>query len=130
MPLLSLVAATVAGMILCTVWYLPQVLGNVWMHLAHVSHETLKSRDPKMPMLITLGSTFVTSFLLAVCTIAFRVTLARQALALAIILSLLFALVRLPHTLFEGRSIKLYLFYTAYDSASILLMTLVLSLWR
>lgn len=131
---LAVALATVASMIVGSVWYAPPVLGNAWMKLAKLNQKDME-KGGWTPIVVSIVTSFVTAFVLA-----HFVYLAHQfyqadygflttALMTAVWAWLGFVALRfLTHDSFEGRPLKLTLLNSAHELVALLAMALVIGL--
>ncbi|HSX17131.1 MAG TPA: DUF1761 domain-containing protein [Patescibacteria group bacterium] len=61
---LAVVLATVAAVVVGTIWYSKTVFGTVWMHLAGLSEGQMK-KGMFLPMLSAVAGSLVTAYILA-----------------------------------------------------------------
>ncbi len=124
--------AAIASFLLGWLWHGP-LFGKQWMAMMGITPERIKTMKMKPTTAMALG--FVSLVVMA-CVLAHFVA-AWGAVGVAGAFSLAFwvwlgfvAMVHLGSVLWEGRSVKLYLFNVAYQFAVLFLMSLILVLWQ
>lgn len=121
---IAVILAAVASMVVGMLLFSPFAFGKTWMRLTGLTEEMMRKRSPLIPLVGSFLSALVLAFVLSqVETPTFFLTLVTTVwLWIAFSLCL-----RLPHTLSEGRSWKLFLLYAAYDLLTVLVMRTVIS---
>ena len=131
---LAVVVATLASMVVGSVWYTPKVFGTVWMKLAKLNPKDLE-KGGWTPIIISIVTSAVLAFVLAhfiFLTHKFygaEYSFLGAALVTAIWAWLGFVALRfLTHDSFEGRPPKLTLLNSAHELVTIIGMALVIGL--
>lgn len=131
---LAVVLATLASMVVGSIWYTPKVFGGVWMKLAKLNPKDME-KGGWTPIIVSIATSFVMAFVLA-----HFVYLSHQFyqadysfLATALITAFwawlgFVALRFLTHDSFEGRPLKLTLLNSAHELVTLLAMGLVIGL--
>lgn len=124
--------ATLASMVIGSVWYMPKVFGDTWMKLARVDTDKAK-RGSWTPIIGAIVLSALTAYVLAhVSFLANRFfgnSFLRDSLCTAFWLWLGFGAARLlTHNLFELRPPKLLVINVAHEFVTIMAMGLVVGL--
>jgi len=129
----AVLAAGIASMGIGMLWY-GFLFGNTWMKLAGFSEERmrkLKAQGMGKMYAVSFLSTLVMAFVLAHFAQVWKIVDIFSAFQLAFWTWLGFiATVMLQPVLWEGKSVKLYLFNTLYQLVSLFVAALILVLWR
>ncbi len=131
---LAVVLATVASMVIGSVWYTPKVFGNAWMKLAKLDKKDMEKAGWK-PIIVSILTSAVMAFVLAHFTyLAYEFykpdyNFLSTALITAFWAWLGFTGLRLlTHDVFEGRPSKLTAMNATHELATLLAMALVIGL--
>lgn len=131
---LAVLLATVASMIVGSLWYTPALFGRAWMKLAKLNPKDME-KGGWSPIIISVVACAVTAFVLAhFIFIAYQFYQAEYSFLVTGIITALwvwlgFVAVRfLTHDSFEGRPLKLTLLNAAHDLVTLLAMALVIGL--
>jgi|SRR5882724_6689538 len=127
----AVLVATVVNFIIGALWHGP-VFGKTWMRLQGFTPESVKSMKlkPMQAMILGFISTLVMAFVLALL-VGSNLNTAAEALLLAFLLWLGFIVTTLAGSvLWEGRSVKLFLFNIAYQFVALAATALVLAFWK
>lgn len=124
--------ATVAAMIIGSIWYSPPVFGNLWMKLAGLSRKDTE-KGGWTPILIAIVASLVTAFVLAHVTYLsyefFGGSFLNAALSTAFWTWLGFSLTTLVvHNSFELKRKKLTLLNAAYQLTIFMVAGLIIGL--
>lgn len=132
--LLAVVLATLASMIVGSIWYAPPVFGGMWMRLIGKKPKDMEQNGWK-PIFIAIATSVVTAYVLAHFTfIAFDFysgdySFLSTALITASWAWLGFTAVRLlTHDSFEGRPLKLTALNVAHELVTFLAMGLAIGM--
>lgn len=124
MSILSVLIATMVGMVLGAVWYSPALFGNQWMQALGKTKETLGSAT--LPMIGSVLASLMTAVgVFAIHSLA-GVDSVSQALMVGLVLALLIIFPAfLSDNLFCGWGRRLLLIQSGYRMLSVLLMSVV-----
>jgi hypothetical protein len=130
-PLLAILVAAVLNMLVGTVWYMPQVFGNIWLKEVHLKKDKITKESMLTAMVASFVCYIVTGFVLFELMRAFHPATIVDVLRVIFWLWLGFiAAVRLSHSLFEQRSMTYFWISSLHDFVSILVMGVVFWLWK
>jgi len=128
---LVVLAATIASFVVGALWYGP-LFGKKWMALMGFTPESMRAMKltPMQAMGLGFVSTLIMAFVLANFAALFGAEGVSGALQLAFWVWLGFIATTLAGSvLWEGKSVKLYVFNIVYQFVSIFVTALVLVLW-
>lgn len=132
---IAVLVATLATMVVGSVWYAPGVFGNAWMKLAGLNKKQLEKNGFK-PILVAIVAGFVTSFVLAHFSYLAYIFYAQDYSFLAASLTtafwawLGFTAVRIvTHDSFEGRRKKLSLLTVSHELVTFMAIGLIIGLF-
>jgi hypothetical protein len=129
----GVLAATVASMVVGSIWYAKPVFGKPWMKMVGITDKDME-KGGWTPMVIAILASVVTAYVLAhVAYLSFSffadVTFMGAALTTAFWVWLGFTAVRfLTHDSFEGRPLKLTSINSAHELVTLLAMAVALGL--
>lgn len=131
---LAVLLATLASMVVGSVWYTPKVFGGVWMKLAKL-HPKDMEKGGWTPIIISVITSAVTAFVLAhFIYIANHFYGAEYGFLATALITTLWAwlgftgLRFLTHDAFEGRPFKLTVLNTTHELVTLVAMALVIGL--
>lgn len=131
---LAVVLATVASMVVGSLWYMPQVFGNRWMKLAGVSKKDMEKNSWK-PILVSIATSFVLAYVLAhFIYLADAFYAGDYSFLMSALLTSLwawfgFTALRIwTHDIFEGRAKELTLLNAVHELVTFLAMGLIIGL--
>lgn len=131
---LAVLLATLASMVVGSVWYAPPVFGRVWMRLIGKSQRDMQ-RNGWLPVIYAVIASAMTAFVLAHFTYLAdnyyfgSYSYLSTALITAFWVWLGFAAMRFwTHDSFEGRPLKLTLLNAAHELTTFMAMGLVIGL--
>jgi len=129
--LLAVLAATVANMVLGSIWYSPAVFGKQWAELVGRKLEDIDSSARGK----ALGGMFVAALITAYVVGLFIANVGGPGALDGVLVALvayvgLIATANLAGILFEGRPFKLYLLNTAYGLIGFAVTGFILGIWR
>ncbi|NKX55101.1 DUF1761 domain-containing protein [Arthrobacter mobilis] len=129
----AVLAATVASLVVGSLWYARKVFGNYWIRTSGVSDEQLSSRSPR-PIIITVVVSFVSAWVLAGAAAIAQPFYGGSFLANSVVTALIlwagFTAARfITHDAFEGRPAGLTLVNIGHELATFLVMALVIGLF-
>lgn len=126
----AIALATVASMVVGSVWYAPSVFGNKWMDWAKLDRKKIE-KNGWTPILIAILASLVTAYVLAHVTYLsnkfFGNSYMMDALSTAFWVWLGFTAVRFwTHDSFEGRPLKLTVLNAAHELVTFVAMGAVI----
>ncbi|QHK21406.1 DUF1761 family protein [Pseudarthrobacter psychrotolerans] len=129
----GVLVATLSSMVVGSVWYTPKVFGTYWMRVAKVTPSG-EAKDAVKPILITLGVSFVSAWVLAgsaaISQHFYGGNFLPNTLITATILWAGFTAARfITHDAFEGRPARLTLLNCAHELATFEVMALIIGLF-
>lgn len=134
--IISVFVAALAAFFIGFMWHGP-VLGKQWMKLMKMTTADMeagkKEMEGKMPfyMITAFLQQVVTAYVMAMFAIVFGVSDVATAVILGFLVWLGFiATTLLNGVLWEKRTMSLYLFNIAYHLVSLVVISLIVSLWR
>lgn len=126
MNLVPLIAAAIAGVAAGAIWYSPYLFGRAWMKSVGLTEQSARKRGMALPMI----SSIVAALLLAFVLQRAQVNL-QQMMTVVVLLWLVFCVaLRLPHYLFEGRSLRSFFIYAGHDLVQLVVIGAIVTLWR
>lgn len=131
---LTVLIATIAGMIVAIVWYSDWGLfAKAWEKQTNVTGKMLREAQGIKPMIILLVANFITAvtltFAISIAAAYFNDDSAWLALAIGLVLSLgLSVTTLLQHNMFEMKSLKLTFINSGYQIALFLAISLVVGI--
>lgn len=126
--LLSIIVATVGGMVLGAIWYSKAFFGNLWMLNLGKTKETLGS--PTMPMIGAVIACLLTAIGIALLHALMVITSLASAVGIGLLLGLLIIFpAMLSDNLFCGWGYKLLIIQSGYRLASVILMSVLIYLF-
>jgi len=129
----AVVVSTIIYFGLGMLWYSPKLFGKSWMALQNFTEEkmaAMKSKGMAKPMIFGLIGAFITSFILAYVISISGAAVIGEGLWIGFLAWLGFvATVALGSVLWEGKPFKLYMINMGYHLVSLLIMSLVLTVW-
>jgi len=129
---LELVVAATAAYTVGAIWYSPIGFGKQWMKLMHLDKDHMHKMPLTAQQAMILGALFtlLLSYVFAHFVVIAGVADIPAALTLGFWLWLGFGLTTLAHGwLYEGKSLKLFLFNAAHLFVAMEVMALVFGLW-
>lgn len=129
----AVLLATVASMIVGSIWYTPKVLGNRWMRLAKVTPPE-SSSAAWLPLIVSVALSFLLAWVLAgAVAIAWHFyggSFLSSSIVTAITLWAGFTAGRIiVHDIFEGRPTGLTVLTIAHELVTVLAMAVVIGVW-
>ena len=130
---LAVVLATVAAIVIGSVWYNPKVLGTVWMKLARIENRPSSRAAAVRPIAISIAMAFVTAWVLAGSTFISQEFYGGDYLGNALVTGLVlfvgFTAARiLTHDGFESRPGRLTILNLTHELLVLLALALVIGL--
>jgi len=126
---LAVLVAAVINMALGALWYSPVLFGNKWMELIGKTADEIEG-DPTI-YVFTLVRSLISALVLSLALIAFGAAGIADGLVIAVMLWLGFnAASTLVYTLFEGPPMPVWGIFVGYELVSILLQSILLTVWR
>ena len=129
---LAILVAGIASMVLGFLWYGP-FFGKPWMKLMNFDKNSMKSMklSPVTAMILGFLTYLVIAYVLAGFISILNAATIVEGMKIAFWIWLGFiATTTLGSFLWEGKSIKLYLFNNAYNLLNILVMAVILITWK
>ena len=130
---LAVFVAGVAAYAVGAIWYSPVGFGKQWMKMMHLSKDDMGKMPLTPAQAMSLGFVFtmLMSYVFAHFVVYIGVQDVPTALTLGFWTWLGFGFTVLAHSwLYEGKSLKLFLFNAAHLLAAISAMALVFGLWQ
>lgn len=123
--------ATIASMIVGSLWYTPRLFGNYWMRVARVD---AGDRSAVAPIVTTVIVSFISAWVLALATQVAWLALGGDyllvALPTAIMLWAGFTAARfITHDAFEGRPAGLTIVNIGHEFVTAVVMALIIGAW-
>ncbi|MBS3071992.1 DUF1761 domain-containing protein [Candidatus Pacearchaeota archaeon] len=130
---LAVVVAGLVSFVIGGLWYSPLIFGNIWMKESGINKSQVdksKKKGMTASYIITLVSALVMAYVLANFVKYVAISSAIDALELGFCVWLGFiATVGLGSILWEGKSFRLYAINMGYYLISLILMSVILTLW-
>lgn len=128
----AVLVGAVVTFALGALWFSPVLFGHPWMALVGLTEEKIKENPPS-PMIYIYC--FVVYIFLSYMLAVFASKLGLQTFGDGILLGIaawvgITLPSTLPNYLFEGRPMKLYAINLGYPFASILIISVIVTLWR
>jgi hypothetical protein len=131
---LAVLLATIASMIVGSIWYMPPAFGKVWMKLAKLNQKDMEKRG-WTPIGVSIATSAVMAFVLAHFTyLAYQFYQSDYSFMATAFITAFWAwlgftgLRFLTHDSFEGRPWKLTVLNAAHELVTLLAMALVIGL--
>jgi hypothetical protein len=129
---LAVILATLSTMVVGSIWYSKNVLGNTWIKLAKLDPKKMKQSGIK-PILVTVVVSFLTAYILAHVSFLsnqfFKDSFLQDSLTTAFWMWLGFTAARIiTHDSFEGRPKKLTLLTISHELITFMVMGLIIGL--
>ena len=129
---LAVVAATIFAMVFGMLYYMPFAVGKAWMAEIGTTVEEMTARDNHaLPFVVAIVGAILTVTVIAILV---QLTGAESFVGGVIIGGLVaVGLVLAPMAtayIFEGRPLKLYIINAAENSVSLIVISLILTLWQ
>lgn len=129
----AVLVATLASMVIGSVWYTPKVFGKRWMELAKVPQPETSAAAWR-PIIVAIVTSFVLAWVLAGATMIasefYEGSFLVSALLTAVILWAGFTAARfITHDSFEGRPFTLTVMNIAMELVTVLAMAVIIGLW-
>ena len=127
--LVASIAATVVGFL----WYSPMLFGKLWMQLSGLTEKKLEESKKKRmakAYIFTFLATIVKGYVLVVFLKYASASTIAQGLMIGFWLWLGFiATTTLGSIFWEGKSVKLYILNNAHELITLLVMSIILTVW-
>lgn len=130
---LAVLVAALAAYVVGAIWYSPAGFGKIWKKLAGFTDEDMRHMPLNMQQSMVLGFLFtlLLSYVFAHFVILTGVKDVASALTLGFWSWLGFGATTLSYSwLYEGKSVKLFLFNAGHLLVALLAMSLVYGLWH
>lgn len=131
---LAVLFATIASMVVGSVWYMPKVFGGTWMKLAKLDQKDMEKAGWS-PIAISIVTSAVLAFVLAhFIFLAHQFYQANYSFMASALLTAFWAwlgfvgLRFLTHDVFEGRPTKLTILNSAHELVTLMVMALIIGL--
>lgn len=123
--------ATVAAMVVGSLWYTPRLFGNYWMRVARVD---VGDRSAVAPIVTTVLVGFVSAWVLALATQVAWLALGGAYLLVALLTAVMlwagFTAARfITHDAFEGRPAGLTIVNIGHELVTAVVMALIIGAW-
>lgn len=129
----AVIVSTIIYFVLGMLWYSPKLFGKSWMALQNFTEEKMaemKSKGMAKSMILGLIGAFITSLILAYIISVSGATIIGEGLWIGFLVWLGFiATVIIGSVLWEGKPFKLYMINVGYHLVSLLIMSLILTVW-
>lgn len=127
---LAVLVATVAAMVIGSVWYMPAVFGNAWMKSIGIKQKDFMDGSMQ-PMLIAVVSSFVTAVALGVLVQVLELTTVWQGATFGIFVALaLLATNKVMQAQFEKRPLSYNVITSSADVVTLGVLSAILAVWR
>jgi len=130
---LAVIVAAVASMVVGMIWYNPKVFGHTWMKLAGITHKQAKKQKEKgmgKSMILAFISEVVLAAVLSFFIKSLGAVTVGQGVTIGIVAWLGFvATFSLGTVLWEGKSMNLYFLTNAHNVVTIIVMSIILTVW-
>lgn len=127
----AVLTAGIVSVILGMIWYGP-LFGKQWMRLMGFNSKNMKNMKmkPITSMILGLITSIVTAFVLALVLSSFAVESMMNGIGVGILVWFgFFATTMLGAVLWENKSFSLYFINALYQLVSLILMSIILTLW-
>ncbi|WP_448810726.1 DUF1761 domain-containing protein [Agromyces bauzanensis] len=123
--------ATVAAMIVGSLWYTPKLFGNYWMRVARVD---AGDRSAVAPIVTTVIVSFISAWVLGLATQVAWLALGGNYLLVALLTAIMlwagFTAARfITHDAFEGRPAGLTIVNIGHEFVTAVVMALIIGAW-
>ncbi len=129
----AVIVAAIAHMIIGAFWYSPALFGGMWMKLSGLTSKDMeKAREKGMGKnyLVALVAALVMSYILAHFVKFLQISSIGEGIILALWIWLGFIVtVLINSVLWEGKSMKLYVLNIGYYLVSLIVASIILSVW-
>ncbi|MDO8628301.1 MAG: DUF1761 domain-containing protein [Nanoarchaeota archaeon] len=133
MNYLAILVASIASIILGSIWYSPSVFGNIWMKLSGITSKQLSEAKKKSmagTYLMAIIGSLVMAYVLARLAGLLKTSTLGGAVELAFWAWLGFiATTTLSSVLWEGKPAKLWWLHNAYNLLNMIIMSTIVVLW-
>jgi hypothetical protein len=128
----AIAAATLAAMVIGSLWYSPVLFGKVWMKARGISPKNMKGMSmPMREMIIEALSSFITAYVLAILTLAFGAHSFRAIFLLALLVWIgFYVTAQLSEVLWEDRPFTLLVVNASQRLVTLLTVGLIVGLWQ
>ena len=128
---LAVLVCTLFAMVLGSIWYSPVLFGKAWMKGVGLKKEDIKKGDSTKAMLASVIIAFIGALVMA----SFIVLIGTPRVFTGVHIGFLVAIgfispVMLMNTLYEKRSIKVWLIHTFYQLIVFMVNGGILAFWR
>ncbi len=125
---LPIIVAAVVNMIIGMFWYSPFLFGNIWLKLTEKKPEEL--REVSRVYSFSIITSLITASILDFFILIAQAGTIFDGIRIGVLIWLGFvATSTLAPYLFEGRPMKLYLLYIAYQLIAFVTMSAILTVW-
>lgn len=127
----AVLVAIILNMILGMLWYSPLMFGNIWLKLVGKTADDISKEESSQAMKWAFVPAVVSSFSLALLLGFLNAQTALDGIVVSLVIAVGFiGMSHLNRVLFEERSMKLTLLNTGYSLVSLMIASIVISLWR
>jgi hypothetical protein len=128
---LAVFVAALFNFILGAFWYSPLLFLNPWLKALGKNPKIFKPQMPVAPMVIMGAGSLIMAYVLAVfLALSNPASLFDGVVASLLVWVGFVATTNVSPTLFEGRNIKLYYIFMAYELVSLIVMGAILAAWK
>ena len=132
--LLAVLVSAIIGMVIGALWYSPLLFGKVWMNLSGFTDkkmQEMKKKGMAVPYILNFISTLILSYVLALFISASQaVTIMQGAIVGFFVWIGFMATLMLNSVLWEGKPVKLYILNIAYHLITVIIMSVILTVWK
>ena len=132
--LLAVLVSAIIGMVIGALWYSPLLFGKVWMNLSGFTDkkmQEMKKKGMAVPYILNFISTLILSYVLALFISASQaVTIMQGAIVGFFVWIGFMATLMLNSVLWEGKPVKLYILNIAYHLITVIIMSIILTVWK
>lgn len=127
---LAILVSAVAQMVVGSVWYSPVLFGRTWMKAVGKTETEIKKSAKGGAYFWAFIASLVTAYVLAFAVQVVEATTITDAILLGFWLWLGFVVTTSAGVqIFEGRPLKLFILNTGYYLVSLIIMTIILTMW-
>ena len=132
--LLAVLVSAIVGMVIGALWYSPILFGKVWMNLSGFTDkkmQEMKKKGMAVPYILNFIFILILSYVLALFINASQaVTIMQGAIVGFFVWIGFMATLMLNSVLWEGKPVKLYILNIAYHLITVIIMSIILTVWK
>lgn len=128
--LLAVLVSTIMSMVIGFIWYMPNVFGNRWMHMAGVHHDEAR-KGAARAMAGQFAAALITNYILATFMAATGALSAGDGVAVGFLAWFGFiATAMIGIVLFERKPLKYYAIVAGYHLVNLIVAGIILGAWQ